>query len=51
LKALILKKQHYRISMAQNIWEKSSWGSSIDSVAEARGLKPDQWLIAMNTCK
>lgn len=26
-------------------------GSSIESRAEARGLKPDQWLDAMNICK
>ena len=35
----------------QDIWEESLWGSSIDSVAEARGNVPDQWLIAVNICK
>jgi hypothetical protein len=32
----------------QDIWEEPLWGSSIDSVAEARGFKADQWLIAMS---
>ena len=25
--------------------------SNIDSVVEARGFEPDQWLVAINTCK
>jgi hypothetical protein len=32
----------------QDIWEDSRWGSSIDSIVEARGLQPNQWLIAAN---
>ena len=35
----------------QDILEESQWGHSIDSVAEARDLKPDQWFTAMNICK
>jgi hypothetical protein len=31
--------------------EESQWGSSIDNVAEARGLEPDQWLTAVNILK
>jgi hypothetical protein len=35
----------------QDIWDVFWWGSGIASVAEARGLEPDQWLIAVNICK
>jgi hypothetical protein len=35
----------------KNIREESWRGSSIDNVAEARGLEPDEWLFAMNICK
>jgi hypothetical protein len=34
----------------KNIWEESQWGPNIDNIAEARGLEPDQWLIAMKIC-
>jgi hypothetical protein len=32
------------LRLKHGIWEESWWGCSIDGVAEARGLKPDQWL-------
>lgn len=35
----------------QNIWEESKWGSSFESVAAERGLKPDQGLVATNIHK
>ena len=35
----------------QDIWEESQRGSGADNVAEARGLVPDQGVIAMNICK
>lgn len=35
----------------QNLWGESSWGSSSDSVAKARGLELDQWPIATNISK
>lgn len=35
----------------QDIWEKSQWNSSIDRIAEARVLVPDQQVIPMNICK
>lgn len=33
----------------QDIWEEFQWGFSIDGVAKARGLEPEQWLIALIT--
>lgn len=33
----------------QDSQEKFHWGPSMDRVAEARDLKPDQWLTSMNT--
>ena len=35
----------------QNNWEESQWGSNIGGVTEARDLKLDLKLIAMNICK
>jgi hypothetical protein len=35
----------------QDIRKESPWGSSIDMVAEPRGLVPHQWLNEMNICK
>lgn len=35
----------------QAVREESQWWSSIDGVAEIKGLKPDQWFIAVNICK
>lgn len=35
----------------QEIWEESQWRARIDGIAEARGLEPYQWPIAMNFCK
>jgi hypothetical protein len=35
----------------QDTWEESQWGSCTDSIAEARGFEPAQWLIAMDICK
>ena len=35
----------------QDIQEEPQWGSSIDSVAESRGLRPDQQLISMTINK
>jgi hypothetical protein len=35
----------------EDIQEESQWASSLDRVAEARGLEPDQWVVAVNMCK
>ena len=47
MKVLVLQFQSYRISMTQgsNIGERFWDKPSVDSVAEARGLQPEQWLI------
>jgi hypothetical protein len=35
----------------QDSQEESQWDPSIERLAEARGLRPDQQVIAMNICK
>lgn len=51
---LVLWNYLCRISMTwgnKDTQGEFQWGSSIDGVAEARGLEPDQPLIEMNSCK
>jgi hypothetical protein len=44
-------KDLYDTGQWQDNREESQRGSNTDVVTEARDLKPDQWLIAMNICK
>jgi hypothetical protein len=37
--------------MTQGNWEESQLGFNINGVTEAKDLKPDQGLIAMNICE
>lgn len=34
----------------QDIVEQYQWWPSVESVAETRGLEPNQWFFAMNSC-
>jgi hypothetical protein len=46
------KLQDFHDTGQQQDNQEESWGeSNFDGVREDRGLKPDQWLIAMNRCK
>jgi hypothetical protein len=45
------KLQDFHETGLQDIRGESLWGSSIDNVTEARGLEPDQWLIAKDIYK
>ena len=55
MKGLVFHTKSCRVTMTQgnnkDVQEESQWRSSIDSVAEGRDLKSDQWLIAVNICK
>jgi hypothetical protein len=54
----MLRSQSCRSKATGSPWHKATsgyprvlWRSSFDCIAEARGLNPNQWLIAMNMCK
>lgn len=46
-----IMQELYDTGQQRDILEESMWGFSIESLAEARGLKTHQWLVAVNICK
>lgn len=45
------KQQDLHDSGQQDIQQEPWWEPLISGIAEAKGLKPDLWLVTMNTCK
>lgn len=51
IKEFVLQYLHDTGQQQQGIWVLSCWGSSIDTVAVARGFKQGQGLIVINICE